>query len=87
MGDHRMLEHRWAIHEPLLNVPLVVRWPGVLKPGRVEQPVSTIDLYATILDATGVEAPENSGTRSRSLRDGASAEPIYAQRWTPLPVS
>lgn len=84
LGEHRMMEHRWAIHEPLLNVPLVVRWPGVLEPSRIEAPVSTIDLYATVLDAAGITPPVNDGTRSRSLRGGVETGPIYAQMVDPF---
>lgn len=41
-----------------LNVPLIVRWPGSLKPGQVKDDlVSTIDITATILDIAGVSIP------------------------------
>ena len=48
------------------RTPLVVRWPGVVKPGAVEAAhmVSGIDLMPTLLDVLGVEAPPGMDGRS-----------------------
>jgi uncharacterized sulfatase len=41
-----------------IRVPLVVRWPGVTKPGlTIARAVSNIDTYATVLGMLGVTAP------------------------------
>lgn len=41
-----------------IHVPLIVRWPGTIKSGRVrEDLVSTIDVSATILKLAGIEPP------------------------------
>jgi len=43
------------LYDPGLQVPLIIRWPGVIDPGQVnEDLVQTIDVTATILDAAGV---------------------------------
>ncbi len=65
LGEHHMLDHQYALYEELLRVPLVVRAPGRLAPGREARPVSTLDLFATILELAGVAKP--AATRSRSL--------------------
>lgn len=41
------------------KTPLIVRWPGVVKPGRVEERalVSAVDFLPTILDILSLEAP------------------------------
>jgi arylsulfatase A-like enzyme len=40
------------------RVPLIMRWPkGIPKTGVFDRPVSLVDLYATILAATGAERP------------------------------
>lgn len=43
------------------RTPWVMRWPGTVKAGRVDDKhfVSGIDLLPTLLEAAGVEAPEN----------------------------
>jgi arylsulfatase A-like enzyme len=35
------------------RTPIILRWPGVIEPGRYETPVSSIDLAPTILAAAG----------------------------------
>jgi arylsulfatase A-like enzyme len=53
-------------------VPLIVRWPGVTKAGTENAtPVISMDLTATILDATGIELASN-----ESL-DGVSLRPLF----------
>jgi len=47
------------LYDAGLRVPLIIRWPGQIKPGTVnEDMVSMIDVSATILDIAGVELPE-----------------------------
>jgi arylsulfatase A-like enzyme len=38
-----------------VRVPLVVAWPGVIKPGKYDEPVIQLDLHATALAAAKVE--------------------------------
>ncbi len=56
------------------RVPLLVRWPGVVKAGRVsDELVSQIDLFATLATAVGFEVPKGTAADSRDqlplLRD------------------
>ncbi len=47
------------LYDAGIHVPLMVRWPGGIKPGTVvEDPVSSIDLTATALWLAGLERPE-----------------------------
>lgn len=48
------------------NTPLMVRWPGVTKPGAVDEEhmVSAVDLLPTICDMVGFEKPEGMDGRS-----------------------
>jgi arylsulfatase A-like enzyme len=74
LGEHGELEHRMSIREPALHVPLVVRWPGRLAAGRVEDAqVRLQDLHRTILDAAGVAVPRGTGTDSLSLGEASPA--------------
>jgi len=61
------------LYEGGIREPMVVRWPGVTKPGRVcHAPASSIDFYPTMLDMAGVDEPP--GHRS----DGVSLVPVLA---------
>ena len=52
-----------------LRVPMVVRWPGVARPGvRIDAPVSHVDLFPTLLEAAGVTVPTGTGVDGEDLR-------------------
>jgi uncharacterized sulfatase len=40
-----------------VRVPLTIRWPGQVKPGRHEDLVSTVDVAPTLLSACGLKVP------------------------------
>lgn len=87
MGDNGMaLPHgKGALHDPGIAVPLIVRWPGVVKPGGVTRAlVSGEDFAPTILEAAGVKpAKEMSGISYLKLLKGESFEArkfIFAER-------
>jgi arylsulfatase A-like enzyme len=66
LGEHGWFDKRW-IFEESLRTPLLVRWPGVSRPGGVSKDlVSTLDFAQTFLDAAGLPAPAE--MQGRSLR-------------------
>ena len=49
---------RGNMYDLALRVPLMIRWPGVVRPGTVvEEPVCNIDTFASVLGMLGVAAP------------------------------
>ena len=55
-GEHGLYDHGISLHRPLVQVPLIVSYPGTVPENkRIAQVVSLRDLAATILDLTGVE--------------------------------
>jgi uncharacterized sulfatase len=59
------------LYEGGIRVPLIVRWPGVTRPGgECASPNITPDLFATLLEITGVSAPQNQAC------DGVSLVPL-----------
>jgi arylsulfatase A-like enzyme len=64
LGEHGWFDKRW-IFEESLRTPLLVRWPGVTKPGSVDAHlVSNLDFAETFLDAAGVVVPREMQGRS-----------------------
>jgi arylsulfatase A-like enzyme len=64
LGEHGWFDKRW-IYEESLTTPLVVRWPGVTRPGsRQSSMASILDFPATFLEAAGVAVPEDMQGRS-----------------------
>jgi arylsulfatase A-like enzyme len=65
-GEHGLYGHEFNVYDPLVNVPLLVKHPAV-DAGRTDQQVELLDLYHTVLDATGVESQGVALDRRRSL--------------------
>lgn len=64
LGEHGWFDKRW-MYEESLHTPLIVRWPGVVKPGSENKNlVSTLDFAETFLEAAGVEKPADMQGRS-----------------------
>ncbi len=56
------------IYEGGHRVPFVMRWPAVIKPGRIcAEPVGQVDLLATCADILGAKLPPEAGEDSYSL--------------------
>ncbi|MDC0050126.1 sulfatase [Verrucomicrobia bacterium] len=57
LGDHGWYDKRWMYEESLI-MPLLVRWPGVVKPRSVNTDiVSNLDFAETFLDLAGAKTP------------------------------
>jgi arylsulfatase A-like enzyme len=81
--DHGGWGHRHQLHDELLHVPLVIRWPEGEKAGtRVATPASLVDLAPTILDVLGLRIPPQfEGTSLRAFIDAPYRQrPLLAQR-------
>jgi arylsulfatase A-like enzyme len=64
LGEHGWFDKRW-MYEESLHTPLIVRWPGKVKPGSENKDlVLNLDLAETFLDAAGVAIPREMQGRS-----------------------
>jgi len=55
------------LYEGGIRVPMVVSWPGRVKPGSTDIPVATVDLYLTLLDLCRAAAPAGQPLDGTSL--------------------
>ncbi|MHC4324192.1 MAG: sulfatase [Planctomycetota bacterium] len=63
------------LYEGGIRVPLIVRWPGQVKPGTIcTTPVISTDFYPTILDVAGLKA------KPGKPLDGESIVPLIRQK-------
>jgi arylsulfatase A-like enzyme len=59
------------LYEGGIRVPLLVRWPGIVRPAsRCDAPVVTVDFYPTLLEMAGAARPAG------QVLDGASFLPL-----------
>jgi len=64
LGEHGWFDKRWMF-EQSYRTPLIIEWPGVTKPGSVNNDmVSNLDYAETILEMAGVKVPEDMQGRS-----------------------
>lgn len=61
---------KWNLYEGGIRVPLIVRWPGVVKPGAIcAEPITGCDLFPTFRELAGAGADSME-------RDGRSLVPL-----------
>jgi arylsulfatase len=62
VGNHGMVEKAAAgqnIYEDILNIPLIIRYPGNKQKGkRTSELVSLVDIYPTLVDLLGLKMPK-----------------------------
>ena len=77
--NHTLADNVFVINmfDLAMRVPLIVRWPGVVEPGTViDELVSNIDTYATVLGMLGIQAPPEASTQSRDFSPLLRGEPV-----------
>jgi len=64
LGDHGLYDKRF-MYEASIKMPFLVRWPGVIQPGTVENALAiNPDFAPTFLDAAGLAVPADMQGRS-----------------------
>lgn len=72
-SNEPLREEKSTLYEGGIRVPLIVRWPGAVKPGTVSDvPVSSIDHFPTLV--------EMAGSRVKDTVDGTSLMPLLRQQ-------
>lgn len=72
-GSHKAVGKGFqAYYDEIVKVPLIIRWPKGIKPGRkVKTIVNNVDVMPTLLDYAGLEIPSDChGQSLRSFIDG-----------------
>ena len=81
MGSHGLVS-KMVLYEEAVHVPLIMRMPGRMKAGTVVRDVvSGMDLFATILNYMGADAPARDGDSLRPLVDGKSGTDYRVAEW------
>lgn len=75
LGEHGWFDKRF-MYEESLKTPLLIKWPGVIKPGSVNTDlVSNLDFAETFLEMAGVKVPEDmQGKSLLPLLEGKTPE-------------
>jgi arylsulfatase A-like enzyme len=87
LGEHGLLSHQMSLYDPVLRIPMVVRWPGRLEGGRIERAqVRLQDLHPTLLEAAGVAPPPGTAKDAQSLSESPLKSRLHRATFVrPLP--
>ncbi|WP_281613076.1 sulfatase [Flammeovirga sp. SubArs3] len=75
MGDKDYL-YKNALWDNATRIPMIIHEPGMKKTQKVDQPVSLIDIYPTLVDLCGLKGSTIKNEEGRPL-DGNSMQPLY----------
>jgi arylsulfatase A-like enzyme len=81
--EHGSYDHGHSLHRELIHVPLIIVSPLFPAGSTVNRYVRTLDILPTILDHTGIQAPESNQFAGTSLnpvvfKEGADL-PVYSE--------
>jgi arylsulfatase A-like enzyme len=83
IGEHGLMGHEFSLFDPVLHVPLIIRYPRLFEKGqRIKTPVSLVDLVPTVLEIIGEDlSSENLAGRTLLTRTAAEEQerPILAE--------
>ncbi|MCM4171536.1 DUF4976 domain-containing protein [Arenibacter sp. TNZ] len=66
--ENLAINSRPNLYDQSLHVPVIIRWPGVIKPGlRVKETFTNMDWYPTVLEMAGAKIPVGKVLRGRSI--------------------
>lgn len=82
-GEHGLAGHFLDVNDPLIRVPLIIRYPGLVGAGvRVDEQVQLTDIFPTILDLLDIDWDGLTELQGRSLvreREGDEASFAVAE--------
>lgn len=67
LGEHGLIGHQFSIHNTVIMMPLIVRWPNVLRPQRVTQLVQPYDLFPSLLAWAGAPVKQTTDVLAQPL--------------------
>ena len=75
-GEHGIGGHGFTPHQEALNVPLLMRGPGIPAGLRIDTPVSIVDIAPTMLDLLELEPlSQSQGVSLKPALEGTSLDP------------
>ena len=78
LGEEGLVDHQLSMREELLKVPLLIRWPRMVRPGRVPEPVSLTAIKPWLDVVAGGRLPAWSPApdRAPAVIDSECARPV-----------
>jgi len=86
LGEHQIMGHGIGVHQELVHIPMIIRFPGQTTGHRVKKAVSSTNIFHTVLDIAGIEHGE---TPDESISEKSLYEPsilpnmVFSEAYTP----
>jgi len=80
-GENGLAYHQFSLSDVLLNVPLIIKWPGQQKGKSSDELISLTDVPATCLDLSTGQVPETMD--GRSLYSDPEPDAVFAEYGRP----
>lgn len=81
LGDHGLLLKGPMLYDGLLRVPFLMTGPSIPVGRVIDQPVSTLDLRATLADLCGIPASDDNGASLRPVFKGTQTREFALNEW------
>lgn len=81
LGDHGLLLKGPMLYDGLLRVPCLMSGPSIPAGRVVDDPVSTVDLRATLADLCGLDVSPDSGASLRGVIEGTESRDFALNEW------
>ncbi len=91
IGDHGLMSHAYSLHDTLIRVPLIIRYPAQFPRGQrvTTSQVQLTDLFPTILESLELKradvSQELQGVSLLDLPQDTAGRPAYAEMLAPHP--
>jgi arylsulfatase A-like enzyme len=79
LGEHHLLGNDFALYQELLRTPMILHYPPRAPAGRDKSPVMNLDVFPTVLELAGVEAPKEDAPHAVSLLAPATSRSRIAE--------
>ena len=66
-GNLPLKDDKGSVYEGGIRVPLIVSWANKIEPGTTDVPATSVDIFPTLLDASGIAIPKNDALEGISL--------------------
>ncbi|OYR77213.1 hypothetical protein DJ84_22000 [Halorubrum ezzemoulense] len=84
IGDHGLMDHQYSLHDTLLHVPLILRYPEEIDAGEQSDLVELRDLYPTLCTLAGIGYPDDESVSSTVIHAQGRTE-VFAEYRYPQP--
>jgi len=71
--EHGGVLHGYNLYDEMLRIPLILRWPDNINPGKIDSLTNTLDLHASMVELASGAAGDSTGSSLWPLMSGMNS--------------